>query len=195
MFFALLCPGYRCRRSNCKHSMNQSMIESHPYFMARAKQWVREQTAGKALRHGLIASSNGRRLRADGIWIESKCKPEKWFLGERDDIKSSYFMEEAASEFDIQGLEIDYAVVGWDADYRYVNGEFECFKPSGSRWLTINQEDKKRYLKNAYRVLLTRAREGFVIFVPRGDASDTTRQPEFYDALWQYLTDIGVDEL
>ena len=153
------------------------------------------KTVKYILRHGLIASSNGRRLRADGIWIESKCKPEKWFLGERDDIKSSYFMEEAASEFDIQGLEIDYAVVGWDADYRYINGEFECFKPSGSRWLTINQEYKKRYLKNAYRVLLTRAREGFVIFFPRGDASDTTRQPEFYDALWQYLTDIGVEEL
>ena len=175
------------------------LSEVYPIYMtrdlARAKQWVREQTAGKALRHGLIASSNGRRLRADGIWIESKCKPEKWFLGERDDIKSSYFMEEAASEFDIQGLEIDYAVVGWDADYRYVDGKFEYFKPSGSRWLSINQEDKRRYLKNAYRVLLTRAREGFVIFVPRGDVSDATRQPKFYDALWQYLTDIGVEEL
>lgn len=175
------------------------LSEVYPIYMtrdlARAKQWVREQTAGKTLRHGLIASSNGRRLRADGIWIESKCKPEKWFLGERDDIKSSYFMEEAASEFDIQGLEIDYAVVGWDADYRYIDGKFEYFKPSGSRWLSINQEDKRRYLKNAYRVLLTRAREGFVIFVPHGDASDATRQPKFYDELWQYLTDIGVEEL
>ena len=104
-------------------------------------------------------------------------------------------MEEAASEFDIQGLEIDYAVVAWDADYRYANGEFEYFKPSGSRWLTINQEDKKRYLKNAYRVLLTRAREGFVIFVPRGDDSDTTRQSRFYDELWKYLKSVGIEEL
>ena len=68
-------------------------------------------------------------------------------------------------------------------------------EPGGLRWLSINQEDKRRYLKNAYRVLLTRAREGFVIFVPRGDASDATRQPKFYDELWQYLTDIGVEEL
>lgn len=171
----------------------------YPIYITRdlthAKKWVHEQTKGKKLRHGLIASSNGRRLRADGIWIESKCKPEKWFLGERDDIRSSYFMEEAASEFEIQGLEIDYAVVGWDADYRYVDGKFEYFKPSGSRWLSINQEDKKRYLKNAYRVLLTRAREGFVIFVPRGDNSDATRQYKFYDDLWQYLINIGIEEL
>lgn len=171
----------------------------YPIYITRdlnkAKSWARKQTEGKTLRHGLIASSNGRRLRAEGIWIECKCKPEKWFLSGRDDIKSSYFMEEAASEFDIQGLEIDYAVVAWDADYRYVNGEFEYFKPSGSRWLTINQEDKKRYLKNAYRVLLTRAREGFVIFVPQGDDSDTTRQCRFYDELWKYLKKIGIEEL
>lgn len=175
------------------------LSDIYPIYITRdlnkAKSWVRKQTEGKTLRHGLIASSNGRRLRADGIWVECKCDPEKWFLGERDDIKSSYFMEEAASEFDIQGLEIDYAVVAWDADYRYMNGKFEYFKPSGSRWLTINQEDKKRYLKNAYRVLLTRAREGFVIFVPHGDDTDTTRQCRFYDELWKYLKNVGIEEL
>ncbi len=171
----------------------------YPIYMSRdlnqAKQWVRNQTINKNLRHGLIASSNGRRLRADGIWIESKCKPEKWFLGNRDDIKSSYFMEETASEFDIQGLEIDYAVVAWDADYRYENGQFQYYRPSGSRWHTINQEDKRRYLKNAYRVLLTRAREGLVIFVPKGNDNDNTRQCKFYDELWEYLKQIGVEEL
>lgn len=124
------------------------------------------------------------------VKISTQAKPEKWFLGDRDDIKSSYFMEEAASEFNIQGLEIDYAVVGWDADYRYVDSKFECFKPSGSRWLSINQ-----YLKNAYRVLLTQTREGVVIFVPNGDDADATRQRCFYDQLWQYLTNIGIEEL
>lgn len=171
----------------------------YPIYITRdlnkAKNWVRQQTEGKTLRHGLVASSNGHRLRADGVWVEYKCRPEKWFLAGRDDIKSSYFMEEVASEFDIQGLEIDYAVVAWDADYRYVNGEFEYFKSSGSRWLTINQEDKKRYLKNAYRVLLTRAREGFVIFVPHGDNTDATRQRRFYDELWDYLKKVEIEEL
>ena len=157
-----------------------------------AKEWIKKQTDGKNCRYGLIASSQAKRLRAEGIWVECNCKPEKWFLEGKNDIKSSYFMEEVATEFDIQGLEIDYALVGWDADYRYENGHFECYKPSGSKWQTINKEDNKRYLKNAYRVLLTRAREGFLIFVPKGDNSDNTRLCKYYDELWEYLKSIGI---
>lgn len=157
-----------------------------------AKEWIKKQTDGKNCRYGLIASSQAKRLRAEGIWVECNCKPEKWFLEGKNDIKSSYFMEEVATEFDIQGLEIDYALVGWDADYRYENGHFECYKPSGSKWQTINKEDNKRYLKNAYRVLLTRAREGFIIFVPKGDNSDNTRLCKYYDELWEYLKSIGI---
>lgn len=157
-----------------------------------AKEWIKKQTDGKNCRYGLIASSQAKRLRAEGIWVECNCKPEKWFLEGKNDIKSSYFMEEVATEFDIQGLEIDYALVCWDADYRYENGHFECYKPSGSKWQTINKEDNKRYLKNAYRVLLTRAREGFIIFVPKGDNSDNTRLCKYYDELWEYLKSIGI---
>ncbi|MDD6957523.1 MAG: DUF2075 domain-containing protein [Sphaerochaetaceae bacterium] len=157
-----------------------------------AKEWIKKQTDGKNCRYGLIASSQAKRLRAEGIWVECNCKPEKWFLEGKNDIKSSYFMEEVATEFDIQGLEIDYALVGWDADYRYENGHFECYKPSGSKWQTINKEDNKRYLKNAYRVLLTRAREGFIIFVPKGDNSDNTRLCKYYDELWEYLKSVGI---
>lgn len=157
-----------------------------------AKQWIKKQTEGKNCRYGLIASSQAKRLRAEGIWVECKCKPEKWFLEGKDDIKSSYFMEEVATEFDIQGLEIDYALIGWDADYRYENGHFECYKPSGSKWQTINKEDNRRYLKNAYRVLLTRAREGFIIFIPKGDNTDNTRLCKYYDELWEYLKNIEI---
>ena len=168
----------------------------YPICMTRdlniAKEWIKKQTEGKKCRYGLIASSQAKRLRAEGIWVECKCKPEKWFLEGKDDIKSSYFMEEVATEFDIQGLEIDYALVGWDADYRYENGHFECYKPSGSKWQTINKDDNRRYLKNAYRVLLTRAREGFIIFIPQGDNSDNTRLCKYYDELWKYLVDIGI---
>lgn len=171
----------------------------YPICMTRdlntAKQWIKKQTEGKNCRYGLIASSQAKRLRAEGIWVECKCKPEKWFLEGKDDIKSSYFMEEVATEFDIQGLEIDYALVGWDADYRYENGHFECYKPSGSKWQTINKEDNRRYLKNAYRVLLTRAREGFVIFIPKGDNSDNTRLCKYYDELWKYLNDINIQAI
>lgn len=157
-----------------------------------AKKWIKEQTANKRCRYGLIASSQAKRLRAEGIWVECKCKPEKWFLEGKDDIKSSYFMEEVATEFDIQGLEIDYAIIGWDADYRYENGHFEYYKSCGSKWQKINKEENRRYLKNAYRVLLTRAREGFIIFVPKGDNEDSTRLCKYYDELWCYLIDIGI---
>ena len=171
----------------------------YPICMTRdlntAKQWIKKQVEGKNCRYGLIASSQAKRLRAEGIWVECECTPEKWFLEGKDDIKSSYFMEEVATEFDIQGLEIDYALVGWDADYRYENGHFECYKPSGSKWQTINKEDNRRYLKNAYRVLLTRAREGFIIFVPKGDDSDNTRLCKYYDELWKYLNDINIQSI
>lgn len=177
----------------------QEIKKVYPICMTRdlntAKEWIKKQTEGKNCRYGLIASSQAKRLRAEGIWVECKCKPEKWFLEGKNDIKSSYFMEEVATEFDIQGLEIDYALVGWDADYRYENGHFECYKPCGSKWQTINKEDNRRYLKNAYRVLLTRAREGFIIFVPKGDNSDNTRLCKYYDELWEYLKDIKIEEI
>ena len=177
-------------------SIYEEIKKVYPICITRdlntAKEWIKKQTDGKNCRYGLIASSQAKRLRAEGIWVECNCKPEKWFLEGKNDIKSSYFMEEVATEFDIQGLEIDYALVGWDADYRYENGHFECYKPSGSKWQTINKEDNKRYLKNAYRVLLTRAREGFIIFVPKGDNSDNTRLCKYYDELWEYLKSIGI---
>ena len=160
-----------------------------------AKRWIKEEASIKNCRYGLIASSQAKRLRSDGIWVECKCTPEKWFLENRNDIKSSYFMEEVATEFDIQGLEIDYAIVGWDADYRYENGHFECYNPSGSKWQKVKQEDARRYLKNAYRVLLTRARQGFIIFIPKGDNSDNTRLCKYYDELYCYLKDIKIEEI
>lgn len=158
-----------------------------------AKSWIKNKTRDRKCRYGIIASSKAKRLRAEGIWVECKCKPEKWFLENESDIKSSYHMEEAATEFDIQGLEIDWAIVGWDADYRYENGDFEYYIPKGSKWNKINKEADKRYLKNAYRVLLTRARQGFIIFVPKGDNNDSTRLCKFYDELWTYLEEIGID--
>ena len=177
----------------------KEIIKVYPICMTRdintAKKWLKEQARNKKSRYGVIASSKAKRLRSEGIWVEYKCQPDKWFLEGKDDIKSSYFLEEVATEFDIQGLEIDYALVGWDADYRYEQGHFNYYKPSGSKWLTINKEDDKRYLKNAYRVLLTRAREGFIIFVPKGDNSDETRLCRYYNGLWNYLKGIGIKEI
>lgn len=177
----------------------QEIKKVYPICITRnlnvAKKWIKEQTTNKKYRYGIIASSKAKRLRADGIWVECKCKPEKWFLEGKDNIKSSYFMEEVATEFDIQGLEIDYALIGWDADYRYDNDCFKFYRPRGSKWETIKAEADKRYLKNAYRVLLTKARQGMIIFVPTGDKEDITRLPELYDNTYNYLKSLGLTEI
>ena len=177
----------------------QEIKKVYPICITRnlnvAKKWIKEQITNKKYRYGIIASSKAKRLRADGIWVECKCKPEKWFLEGKDNIKSSYFMEEVATEFDIQGLEIDYALIGWDADYRYDNDCFKFYRPRGSKWETIKAEADKRYLKNAYRVLLTRARQGMIIFVPTGDKEDITRLPELYDNTYNYLKSLGLTEI
>ena len=118
-----------------------------------------------------------------------------WFLNERDDVRSSYMFEDVVTEFDIQGLELDYSIVAWDADYRYVDGQWTYHNFRGNSWMSVNSPEKRLYLKNAYRVLLTRARQGMIIFVPRGDERDKTRKPEFYDGIYAYLREIGVEEV
>lgn len=161
--------------------------------LAAAKEWVSAQSRGTE-RYGLIASSGAKRLRADGIDVSADIKVEKWFLKGKDDVNSSYFMELAATEFQIQGLEIDWAVVAWEADHRYTDDGFRYFVFSGSSWKNIRSDQEMRYLKNAYRVLLTRARQGLAIYVPRG-GKDATRDPSFYDPTFDYLKSIGIVEI
>ena len=111
------------------------------------------------------------------------------------DVRSSYGLEEAATEFDIQGLELDWAIVCWDGDYRFNGMIFEEWAFKGTRWNRVQSEMNRLYLKNAYRVLLTRARQGTVIFLPQGSDEDHTRKREFYDRTYQYLLDIGIPEI
>lgn len=104
-------------------------------------------------------------------------------------------MEVAASEFKIQGLEIDYAVVVWEADYRYLDGKFTYNNFAGSSWSKVNNPIAQNYQKNSYRVLLTRARQGYIIYIPKGNAEDITRNPEYYDQTYNYLKKIGIIEI
>ena len=108
---------------------------------------------------------------------------------------SSYYLEVAASEFKVQGLEIDYAVLAWDADLRYTINGFDYFKFRGTRWNHVNLKQRQQYLKNAYRVLLTRARQGLIIYVPEGNKEDPSRLPEYYDGIYQYLKSAGIEEI
>ena len=178
----------------------QEIAANYPVYitrdLGRAKQWVRSQTHRPSDRYGIIAGSHGERIRADGIMVPSTDFDAKtWFLADRSNINSSYFMEIAASEFKIQGLEIDYAVVAWEADYRYHDGEFHYHRFFGDKWQNVTAPMRQRYLANGYRVLLTRARQGFVIYVPTGSEYDPTRPPSWYDGTYEYLRSIGIREL
>ncbi|MFZ2538487.1 MAG: DUF2075 domain-containing protein [Oscillospiraceae bacterium] len=159
-----------------------------------ARAWVKTKARGTE-RYGLTASSGAKRLRTFGIWVQSSITAENWFLNDMDDVRSSYFLEDTATEFDIQGLEIDWTIVAWDADYRIEDNVFVPHKFTGTRWNSVNKEDDRLYIKNAYRVLLTRARQGFVIFIPEGNDADITRLCEFYDKTYDYLRSIGIDEI
>ena len=162
--------------------------------LARAKAWVRSKVRGTE-RCGLLASSEGKRIRALGIWVPPEIDHVGWFLNRKEHVNSSCCLEIPASEFKVQGLEIDYALLAWDADFRYVEGAFDCYRFRGSCWSRVHQEQRQKYLKNAYRVLLTRARQGLVIFVPEGDPDDETRRPEYYDGTYEYLKSLGLQEI
>jgi len=170
----------------------------YPIMMTRdlktAKAWILNLTKGSQ-RYGITASSGAGRLRAHGVWIQSKIDDPTWFLNGKEDVRSSYYLEETATEFDIQGLELDWSIVCWDANMRFNGSSFEYFNFRGSRWEHVNHSMKILYLKNAYRVLLTRARQGFVIFIPNGDEADPTRNPVFYNGIYAYLKAIGIPEV
>lgn len=173
-------------------SLYQKIKNKYPILLTRdleeAKTWVKDQCRGTT-RYGLVASSGALRLKPEGIYVKNDIDVENWFLNDKDDVRSSYYLEDVVTEFQIQGLELDYTIVAWDADFRYING-WTYNKFSGTKWQNINSDDNKNYLKNAYRVLLTRARQGMAIFIPNGDDSDETRLRKFYNGTYNYLKNI-----
>ncbi len=169
-----------------------------PIFITRdlttAKKWLRTQAKGSE-RIGLVASSGGRRLRPLGIDVKNEISAPNWFLNNSDDIRSSYFLEEIATEFDIQGLEIDWVCLAWDINYYFENEKWNCQYFSGTKWQNIHNENDKTYLQNAYRVLLTRARQGLIIYIPEGDDLDHTRPKERYDKTFNYFQSCGIQTI
>lgn len=179
-------------------SLFAEIRDRFPIFVTRdlseAKKWIRRKARGSE-RFGLVASSKAMRLKPHAIDIRVSIDPVHWFLNDRDDTRSSFYLEDAATEFQVQGLELDWACVTWDADLRFGQLSWSYHDFRGDRWTNINNADNRVYLKNAYRVLLTRARQGMVIFVPPGDQNDATRPPEFYDATYAYLNGLGIPTL
>jgi hypothetical protein len=160
----------------------------------KAKQWLKRHARGTE-RYGIVASSQAERLRPHAINVKSPMDPIHWFLDGKEDVRSSYYLEDVATEFHIQGLELDWTCVTWDADFRYSKNGWEHRSFCGDRWNNVNKSERKQYLKNAYRVLLTRARQGMVIVVPPGDEEDQTRRSNYYDPTFKYLKDIGFVEI
>jgi hypothetical protein len=175
-----------------------SIQDKYPIVLTRdlevAKDWVRAQARGSE-RYGMVVSSQAERLKPYAIDVRVKSNPVHWFLNGKDDVRSSYYLEDVATEFDVQGLELDWVCMAWDADFRYDNGNWGNWSFRGSRWQRINKPERQMYQKNAYRVLLTRARQGMVLFVPAGDDSDHTRPSEYYDATYNYLRSMGMSVL
>ncbi|MDP2363051.1 MAG: DUF2075 domain-containing protein [Ignavibacteria bacterium] len=162
--------------------------------LSKAKHWLKQQARGSE-RYGIVVSSQAERLKPHAIFVKSPMDPIHWFLDGKDDVRSSYYLEDVATEFDVQGLELDWVCVTWDADFRYTAKGWEHWSFVGKRWNKIRKEERQKYLKNAYRVLLTRARQGMIIVVPTGDKEDHTRPPSFYDETFEYLNGLGFKQI
>lgn len=173
-------------------------LPSYPLYVTRdldaARMWLRSKRRGQE-RMGLLASSNAARLKPHGVFVKAKIEPAKWFLAPSDDVRSSDALEDAATEFDVQGLELDWGCLCWDANYRRGADGWEALQFKGTKWQVVNDAARKTYIANSYRVLLTRARQGLVVFVPQGSAEDATRMPQTYDAIHNFLQNCGFQTL
>ncbi len=178
---------------NVKNTFSK-LIDKYPIVItrdiAKAKHWLKEKARGSE-RYGIVVSSQAYRLRPLAINVKTPINHVHWFLDGKDDIRSSYFLEDVATEFQVQGLELDWVCVTWDGDLRFTPNGWKTYSFKGNKWQNIYKDVRKKYLINAYRVLLTRARQGMVIVVPEGNIEDHTRKPEFYNSTYDYLRSIG----
>ena len=173
--------------------------------MEKARQWLRKMARGTQ-QTGVLVTKVAARFKplAVNILAQGDENAVHWFLEDKTDIRSSNYLEDAATEIQVQGLELDYACVLWDADMRCEDGHWAYYKFNGkNKWNPENNEESKKYMLNAYRVLLTRARQGIVICVPYGNSNttpegfpeDPTRLPEYYDGTYEYLKSLGLEEI
>jgi len=173
----------------------QLVQERYPIVLTRdlnsARRWLRGKARGSE-RYGIVVSSQAERLKPYALDVKTPVNPVHWFLNDKDDVRSSYYLEDVATEFHVQGLELDWTCVVWDADFRYTPKGWQHWSFRGNSWQRMLSPERQMYLKNAYRVLLTRARQGMVVVVPRGDDEDPIRNPVYYDQTFDYLSRSGI---
>jgi len=169
----------------------KSSLPDYPMLLSRnigeVRNWLKKHARGTE-RYGLVASSNAIRLKPEGIHVKSSIEPATWFLNGKEDVRSSFSLEDVATEFDVQGLELDWVGMCWDANLMWHDGDWMIRRFSGTKWQSVNDKDNLKYILNSYRVLLTRARQGMAIFVPYGSHEDPTRKPSYYDGTYNFLT-------
>lgn len=174
---------------------SENIQEKYPIRLTRsldsAKKWIRESARGSE-RYGMVVSSQASRLKPLAIDIRVNVDPAHWFLGDKADVRSSWYLEDVATEFVVQGLELDWVCMVWDADFRLTKEGWKHSSFVGDKWQNIHKKERQAFLKNAYRVLLTRARQGMVVVVPEGSTDDPTRAPQFYDETYNYLKSVGL---
>lgn len=173
--------------------------------MDKARRWLREKARGSK-QTGILISKVAARYKplAVNVLPSGDDNAIHWFLEDKTDVRSSNYLEEAATEIQVQGLEIDFACIQWDADMRYANGKWEFYKFNGkTQWIPEKNKKTQKYMLNAYRVLLTRARQGMIICIPEdngklnhdGFPENPTRLPEFYDSTYEYFKSIRIKEI
>lgn len=186
-------------------------VVSHHYpivltrSMDKARAWLRQQARGSQ-QTGILISKVSARFKPLAVHVlpQSEDNAVHWFLEDKTDVRSSNYLEEAATEIQVQGLEVDYACILWDADMRYDNDKWSFWKFNGkTQWIPEKNIETQKYMLNAYRVLLTRARQGMVICVPEGNRNktpegfpeDPTRLPTYYNSTYEYLKRLGITEI
>jgi hypothetical protein len=184
--------------SECKRILAEN--PDYPVHITRslavAKAWL-VSTAHGTERYGCIASSEAKRLRAEGLELPPARADgvEHWFLAPKGDVRSSFQLEVAANEFQIQGLEVDWACVCWGGDFLRASDRWDLKRLRGTAWQKIGQNSARAFVVNSYRVLLTRSRQGIVIFVPYGDDDDSTRPRASLDETAAFLSICGANPL
>ena len=160
-----------------------------------SKQKNVEEKARGSERYGIVVSSQALRLKPFAIDVKTPMNHVNWFLDGKDDVRSSFYLEDVATEFHVQGLELDWSCVVWDGDLRYSPNGWKTYSFKGNKWQNIKKIEGKKYLLNAYRVLLTRARQGMVIVIPEGNDEDHSRLKVYYDDTYNYLKQLGIKEI
>lgn len=196
-------------KSDAAHLYEGVMAKGYPILLTRsmdtARKWLRREARGTE-QTGVLITKVSARFKPLAVHVlgQDDDSVKHWFLEEKTDVRSSNYLEEAATEIQVQGLEVDYACVLWDADMRCAAGQWEFYRFNGrTNWTPERNKENQKYMLNAYRVLLTRARKGMIICVPEGNGNltaegfpeDATRLPEYYDGTYRYLRSLGMREV